>query len=162
MKEFKIETIVECYDYDELSEAYRLLIDRAKEQTQTAYAPYSKFFVGAAVLLENGEIIAGSNQENAAYPSGICAERTTLFYAGARFPHEKIKALVIAAFHNDSFLDVPISPCGACRQVMLEYEEKSKQPMDVLLYGQKGIYLLKGVKSLLPFSFVSETMGVHI
>lgn len=162
MKEFKIETIVECYDYNELSEEYRSLVDSAKQQTQTAYAPYSNFYVGAAVLLDNGEIVTGSNQENAAYPSGICAERTTLFYAGAQYPKQKIKALAIAAFHNGDFLQVPISPCGACRQVILEYEQRSKQPMDILLYGKQGVYRLKGVKALLPFSFVSETMGVHI
>lgn len=162
MKEFKIETQVKCFEYEELPENYRLLIDTAKQQTQTAYAPYSKFFVGAALLLENGEILAGSNQENAAYPSGLCAERTTLFYANARFPNEKIKALAVAAFQNGEFLDVPISPCGACRQVMLEFEQKAKQPMDILLYGKQGVYLLKGATSLLPFSFVSETMGITI
>lgn len=162
MKEFKIETNVQCFAYEELPEQYRLLIDRAKQQTQTAYAPYSNFHVGAAVLMENGEILCGSNQENAAYPSGLCAERTTLFYANAHFPNDKVVALAIAAAQNGDFLEEPISPCGACRQVMLEYEQKAKQSMDVLLYGKNNIYWIKGAKALLPFSFVSETMGVHI
>ncbi|MBO5961222.1 MAG: cytidine deaminase, partial [Paludibacteraceae bacterium] len=122
MKEFKIETNVQCFSYDELSETYQNLVDKAKQQTKTAYAPYSKFHVGAAVLMDNGEILCGSNQENAAYPSGLCAERTTLFYANAHYPDRKVVALAIAAAQNEAFLEEPISPCGACRQVMLEYE----------------------------------------
>ena len=162
MKEFKIETNVQCFSYDELPDIYQTLIDKAKQQTHTAYAPYSKFHVGAAVLMDNREILCGSNQENAAYPSGLCAERTTLFYANAHYPNQNVVALAIAAAQNEDFLEEPISPCGACRQVMLEYEQKAKKPIDVLLYGKNNIYLIKGVKQLLPFSFVSETMGIHI
>jgi len=161
MKERKIEIPFQVYAYEELSEADRQLVDRAKEMTYHSYAPYSRFSVGAAALLANGEIIAGSNQENAAYPSGICAERTTLFYANSRYPDVAVKALAIAA-RNESgeFLKHPVSPCGACRQVMLESQTRGSEPMRVLLFGTEGIFILASVDDLLPFCFTAADMAV--
>ena len=153
MIERKIVTSVLVYTYEELSEEYKRLVDEAKRVTQNAYAPYSKFNVGAAVLLENGEIICGTNQENAAYPSGLCAERVTMFYANSRYPNVAPRAIAIATFADGDFLDEPITPCGACRQVLLESEIRYGKDIDVLLFGRKGIYVLSNVKGLLPLSF---------
>ena len=162
MKENKIEIPVKVYAYEELSEANRQLIDKAKEMTYHSYAPYSHFSVGAAALLANGEIVCGSNQENAAYPSGICAERTTLFYANSQYPDVAVKALAIAA-RNESgeFIEQPVSPCGACRQVMLESQWRGGTPMRILLYGTQGIYALAKVEDLLPLCFTAEDMAVE-
>ena len=124
-----VTTKIEVYSYDELNETDRNLVEQAKKATETSYAPYSKFNVGAAVLLENGETISGSNQENAAFPSGTCAERTTIFYASALFPGVRFCKLAIAAFTDGEFIEEPISPCGACRQAILEYEKLGGQPI---------------------------------
>ncbi|MBE6310480.1 MAG: cytidine deaminase [Bacteroidales bacterium] len=148
-----ISTKIEVYSYNELNDTDKNLVERAKKATETSYAPYSKFNVGAAVLLENGEIISGSNQENAAFPSGTCAERTTIFYAGARFPGVRFCKLAIAAFTEGEFIDEPISPCGACRQAILEYEKLGGQPIEILLAGRNKVYKLQGIRSLLPLSF---------
>ena len=115
--------------------------------------PYSHFAVGAAALLENGTIVTGSNQENAAYPSGTCAERTTVFYANSQYPDQPILTLAIAARNEAGFLEQPISPCGACRQVLLETEQRYGKPMRILLCSRTGVYELQGVKDLLPLSF---------
>ena len=162
MKENKIEIPVKVYAYEELSEANRQLIDKAKEMTYHSYAPYSHFSVGAAALLANGEIVCGSNQENAAYPSGICAERTTLFYANSQYPDVAVKTLAIAA-RNESgeFIEQPVSPCGACLQVMLETQCRGGAPMRILLYGTLGIYELAKVEDLLPLCFTAEDMAVE-
>ena len=119
----------------------------------SSYAPYSNFNVGAAVRMSNGEIVTGSNQENAASPSGLCAERVTMFYANSRYPNVAPKALAIATFVDGDFLEEPITPCGACRQVLLEREVRYGVNIDVLLYGKKGIYKISSVKDLLPLSF---------
>ncbi|WP_072530029.1 cytidine deaminase [Bacteroides ilei] len=156
MKEVKIEINIRSYSYDELDEKDRQLIDAAKEATLRSYAPYSRFAVGAAALLENGKIITGTNQENAAYPSGTCAERTTLFYANSEYPDQAVVTLAIAAKSPDGFLEKPIPPCGSCRQVLLETEQRYKHPMRILLYSKNEIYLLHGTKNLLPLSFGSE------
>lgn len=148
-----ISTKIEVYSYNELNDTDKNLVERAKKATETSYAPYSKFNVGAAVLLENGEIISGSNQENAAFPSGTCAERTTIFYAGARFPGIRFCKLAIAAFTEGEFIEEPISPCGACRQAILEYEKLGGQPIEILLAGRNKVYKLQGIRSLLPLSF---------
>ena len=153
MIERKIEISVMVYAYEELSEEYKRLVDEAKNATQNAYAPYSEFNVGAAVLLENGEMVSGTNQENAAYPSGLCAERVTMFYANSKYPNVAPKALAIATFAGGDFLDEPITPCGACRQVLLESEVRYGKDIDVLLFGRNGIYVLPNVKGLLPLSF---------
>lgn len=129
------------------------LIDAAKKAVFNAYAPYSKFQVGAAVLLENGEIITGSNQENAAYPSGTCAERVALFYANSQYPDQAVTAIAIAAYTHGKYVHAPITPCGSCRQVMLEIELRHQKPMAIYLYGESDIFLIDSVKSLLPFHF---------
>lgn len=153
MKQIKLEIPIEVRHYDELTEEDRRLTDAACEATKRSYAPYSRFAVGAAALLENGIVITGTNQENAAYPSGLCAERTTLFYANSQYPDQAVRTLAIAARTEDSFLDTPIPPCGACRQVLLETEKRYGKPMRILLYSQTDIYILNGVSSLLPLSF---------
>ena len=153
MEERKIVTSVLVYGYDELPEAYKILVDAAKDATRNSYAPYSKFSVGAAVLLSNGEVVSGTNQENAAYPSGLCAERVAMFYANSRYPDVAPKALAIATFAGGDFLEEPITPCGACRQVLLESEIRYGVDMDVLLYGTRGVYVVKSVKALLPLAF---------
>ena len=158
MKELNIEIAVKIYDYEELDAADRELMDAAREATNRSYAPYSHFSVGAAARLANGIVVTGTNQENAAYPSGLCAERTTLFYANSQYPDQSVVTLAIAARTEKDFIDHPIPPCGACRQVMLETEKRFKQPMRVLLYGKKGIYELKNVGELLPLSFDASAM----
>ena len=139
MKEININIRVEHYQLDELNTADRELVERALEATNGAYAPYSNFYVGAALRLANGTIVTGANQENAAFPSGTCAERTAIFAAQANYPE-------------------PVSPCGACRQVILGVEDRYKKPIRVLLYGKKGVYSLQSAKDLLPFSFVDDSM----
>lgn len=154
MRTKDIVTTVEVARYDELSETDRRLVDTAREATQRSYAPYSHFRVGAAVLLDNGEIVSGANQENAAYPSGLCAERTAAFYAHARYPEAKFVAIAIAARDTSgSEIADPISPCGACRQSLLEYETLAGGPVKVLLVGNDKVYILESIKSLLPFAF---------
>ena len=153
MKQIKLEINIEARHYDELAEEDRQLIDAAREATQRSYAPYSHFSVGAAALLENGMVVTGTNQENAAYPSGLCAERTTLFYANSQYPDQAVKTLAIAARTESDFLDTPIPPCGACRQVLLETEKRYGKPMRILLYSKSDIYILEGVGGLLPLTF---------
>ena len=123
--------------------------------TSHAYAPYSKFHVGAAVRLDTGEIVKGSNQENIAYPSGLCAERTAMFYAGYKYPNSKIISIAIAATMNDLLCELPVTPCGACRQVMAEYQSKGEQPMSIILIGKKKIMKFEKVDDILPFIFDS-------
>lgn len=140
--------------YDELNEQDRKLIDAAKQATRQSYAPYSHFHVGAATLLDDDTIVLGTNQENAAYPSGMCAERTALFHAGSAYPDKAIVALAIAAYTEGEFTATPISPCGACRQVMLEMEQRHSRAIRILLYGTEGIFIIEGgVKELLPLTF---------
>ncbi len=148
-----ITTVLEYNSIEELDSINQALIAKAKEATQTSYSPYSKFKVGAAILLENGEIIQGSNQENSAYPSGLCAERVAMFYANSKYPDTPVKSIAIACYNNNQFLDRPIPPCGSCRQVLLETEERYHTPINVFLYGQKSIYEIKNIKQLLPLYF---------
>jgi cytidine deaminase len=155
MKYLKITTKIRICNYEELLSEEKMIVEQAKEATFRAYAPYSGFQVGAAVLLANGEVISGNNQENVAYPSGLCAERTTLFYAHSQYPGEAVLALAIAAYTDGDFLDRPISPCGACRQVLLETEMRFKQPVKIILYGKKEIFVVESVKDLLPLAFDS-------
>ena len=148
-----IETHVTVLKHNELSAEEAQLIEKARQQVSKSYAPYSHFSVGAAVLLENGEVFAGSNQENSAYPSGLCAERVAMFYANAQYPDVAVKSLAITAFSNGEFLQEPITPCGSCRQVLLETENRFEKAITVFLDGQKFIYRLDKVKDLLPLSF---------
>ncbi len=158
MREINLTTKIAVYLLEECSEVEKNLIDAAKSATKNAYAPYSRFRVGAAVLLENGGIISGNNQENAAYPSGLCAERTALFFANATYPDQKVEAIAIAAWHNGQFTHDAITPCGACRQVLLEAENRFHSPMKVLMYSEEGIYVVPAIKDLLPLSFGDEML----
>lgn len=153
MKQINLNTKIVVCTYNELNEVEKKLIDEAKDACSRAYAIYSNFQVGAAILLNNNEIVAGNNQENVAYPSGLCAERTTLFYANSRYPDQKPLSMAIAAFTNNKFTDQPITPCGACRQVLLEAENRYQSPIKILLYGQNNIYIVERSKDLLPLSF---------
>tara|TARA_B100001250_G_scaffold409371_1_gene433580 strand:+ start:290 stop:778 length:489 start_codon:yes stop_codon:yes gene_type:complete len=138
------------------------LISHAKEAFITAYAPYSGFLVGASILLENGEIIDGSNQENVAYPSGLCAERVAMFYAGANFPETKIKTIAVSVFSKSFEVTDVVSPCGACRQVMAEYEEKQERSIKVILHSPSDKVLIANkVQDLLPFMFKSPDLKKH-
>ena len=145
---------------DELSEEEKSLILMAKIASSKAYAPYSSFQVGAAVLLDNGEILTGNNQENAAYSSGLCAERVALFYANARFPEAKVLTLAIAAQNMIGFSNQPVSPCGSCRQVLLESENRYKSKIRILLYGAEEIAIVDSVRDLLPLSFDVSSMDI--
>ena len=158
MKEFTIDTRIRSYAWEELPESDKRLIEVAKRKTEDSYSPYSHFCVGAAALLSDGTIVGGCNQENAAYPSGLCAERTVLFAAGAQYPQQPVKTLAIAAYTDGHFTEDPVSPCGACRQVMLETENRYKQPMRVLLYGADHVYEFSSAESLMPFSFISDDL----
>lgn len=133
-------------------EEFRDLCEKAVKATERSYSIYSKFSVGAALLLDNGEVLTGTNQENVAYPSGICAERTVLFYAGATYPEVGVKALAIAACYQGALTDTFTPPCGACRQVMAEVIKRYGKDFDVIMVGQKETVVLKA-SALLPFSF---------
>lgn len=158
MKQIDLTTKITVYSYDECTEVEKSLIDAAKEATSNAYVPYSKFHVGAALLLENGKIITGNNQENAAYPSGLCAERTAVFYANAQYPDQKIEALAVAAFYNGKFTDDLISPCGSCRQVLLEVESRYNSPVKIMLYKNGEVYVAESMSSLMPLSFTKDAL----
>ena len=132
----------------------RKLYDAAFEARNNAYAPYSNFLVGCSLLLENGEIIKGSNQENAAYPSGLCAERTAIFWTSANFPNIKIKKIFVIGAPKDVISTRPVSPCGGCRQSLLEYEDKQKENIELYFTATDGeIYKTRSVRDLLPFTF---------
>lgn len=158
MKTIEIAAKIQIFDDIELTREQKNVIEAAKNATSGSYAPYSRFHVGAACLLDNGEIISGSNQENAAYPSGICAERTTLFYAMAKHPNAKVLKLAVVACDDDGiFTEEVAAPCGACRQVINETECRSGGPIEIILpTAKKGNYVFKSIKDLLPFSFGPE------
>ena len=155
MNEIKIETQFFSYDsIEELNAEVRQLMDQAIVAREKAYAPYSNFRVGAAVLLKNGAVVIGSNQENAAFPSGLCAERTAVFSAGANFPNEEIVCICITASSLLKETTEPIPPCGACRQSLLEYENRQKTMIPIYFMGKTGrVIQSKSVKNLLPFTF---------
>jgi len=158
MKDLKITAVIKVYPFEELSKADQELVSAAKEATNRSYSPYSKFAVGAVAQLMDGTIVTGSNQENAAYPSGLCAERTTLFYANSQYPDQPVETLAVAARTEKDFINQPIPPCGACRQVMLETEIRYNHPFRILLYGKEGIYEIQRVGDLLPLSFDASDM----
>lgn len=154
MKEMTLQTRVKVCTIDELSAQDREVVDAARKATANSYAIYSGFNVGAAVRLSNGVIVAGTNQENAAYPSGLCAERTTLFWANSQYPDNAVEVLAIAARTAQGELERPIPPCGACRQVILETEKRFNTSIRIILYGEKECYIIEdGIKALLPLSF---------
>lgn len=155
MKEIDITVPVKEVTFDELSEMDQRLVVMAREATHRSYAPYSHFCVGAAILLDGDEIVTGSNQENVAYPSGTCAERSACFYAHSQYPESKFKEIVVAARGTDGeFVDNPVAPCGACRQALLEYETLAGRDVKVILCGKDRFFILPSVKSLLPLAFV--------
>jgi len=155
MKEISITSSFSEYDsLDELPKDIQNLMDQAVEIRKKAYAPYSQFRVGAALLLDNGKVVLGSNQENAAYPSGLCAERVAIFYAGSRYPEAKILKMAITAASDTNQTKAPIPPCGSCRQSIAEYEIKQDTPIEIYFMGEIGsIYQSASLKNLLPFMF---------
>lgn len=158
MKQIDINISIQSYQLDELSPQDQELVQAAIKATHNAYANYSRFYVGAALRLENGKIVIGANQENAAFPSGLCAERTAVFAAQANYPDSPIETLAIVGRNEKGVLLNPITPCGACRQVILEIEDRYKKPIKILLYGTQKIYCVRSVKDLLPLSFVDDNM----
>lgn len=160
MKQFEITSLIKECSLEELNELDRKLVEAAKEATRRAYAPFSGYKVGAAILMDNSKIVEGSNQENAAYPSGTCAERTAAFYASSANPGMAFKKLAIAAWMDpgqdkdweEGFQNQPVSPCGGCRQALLEYEHLYGD-IEVILYGRNKTYILPSIKSLLPLAF---------
>lgn len=154
MENKEITLTYQVLSYDELSPADAALVEAAREATSRSYAPYSRFRVGAAILLDNGQTVEGSNQENVAFPSGTCAERSACFYAHARYPEARFLKIAIAARGTDGeFTAVPTAPCGSCRQALLEYEMLAGAPVEVLLAGKDRVYRLPSVVSTLPFAF---------
>jgi cytidine deaminase len=157
MRKVDLQIFVEIYPRHELSDADQTLFYEAREATQSSYSPYSNFCVGAALRLEDGTILRGSNQENAAFPSGLCAERTAVFSAAVQYPGKRIDAIAIVACPADSRQFVPISPCGGCRQVLLEYEQKQGSPMRVLMDGENDqVTVFSSASALLPNGFSAE------
>lgn len=154
MRNFDITIPVVEATLDELTAEEKNLVELARKSTYRSYAPYSKFHVGAAILLSNGETVTGANQENAAYPSGLCAERTAAYYAHANYPDATFKMIAIAARGTDGKpTEKPISPCGACRQALLEYETLAKHNVPVILAGKDNVYIFRSVNSTLPYCF---------
>ncbi len=153
MKEFHIDVTVHFFAFNELSEADVRLIEQAKAMTYTSYSPYSHFSVGAALLLSDGQVFKGSNQENAVFPVGLCAERVAFFAASANAPDVAPVALAIAARNADGFVSQPVTPCGSCRQALLEAEMRFGQSVRVLLYGTEGVYIVPSMRALLPLTF---------
>jgi cytidine deaminase len=150
-----IQTEIEVYNSEkDLSKKDALLLKEARKILKNAYAPYSNFHVGAAVLLDNGKVVTGNNQENAAYPSGLCAERVAIFYAGAQYPDIHVNTIAISVKSKSVVVKEPLSPCGGCRQAIAEYENKSGKPIRIIMSGEKGqIYIAKSIESLLPLMF---------
>ncbi|MES2813112.1 MAG: cytidine deaminase [Bacteroidota bacterium] len=155
MKEININTQLIAFEsLNELSSNDQSLMQRAIEIRKNAYAPYSKFKVGAAILLDNGQVVVGSNQENAAYPSGLCAERVAIFQSGAVYPDAKIVKMAITAGSTENITTKPIPPCGACRQSIFEYEFKQDANIEIFFMGETGeVYKSDSIKNLLPLTF---------
>jgi len=161
MELVKKESVLEKYkNTEELPEAYALLLQKAKQAVNSSYAPYSKFNVGCAILLDNGEILCGSNQENIAYPSGLCAERVAVFYAGAHYPHVKINMMAITVKAQNYVVDKPIMSCGACLQSISEYETRFSSNIKMILQGETGdIYVASGTETFMPFKFYVKELS---
>lgn len=155
MEEIRRESILKKYSsYAELSGEDLSLLKEAKEAVHTSYAPYSKFHVGCALLLKNGKIVKGSNQENIAYPSGLCAERVAIFHAGATYPDVPVVAMAITVKALNFVVNEPVMSCGACLQSMSEYELKFNQPIRIILQGETGdVWIAEGLRTFMPFMF---------
>lgn len=158
MKQLQSAFTFEELSIQELSHEERRLVEAALKAADNAYAPYSNFHVGAAVALDDGTIVIGANQENAAFPSGLCAERTALFAAQAQYPKHRVTMLAIAARNEDGVVAQPVTPCGACRQVIAGVEDRQGTPMKVFLYGTDCIYRIHSAKDLLPLAFADASM----
>lgn len=159
METKKIEIVYSSYQsLDELSQDDAYLIAKAREVSFNAWAPYSNFYVGAAVQLENGKIVTGNNQENAASPSGLCAERVALFSANANFPNSPVKAIAISAANGKGIVDNPVTPCGSCLQALLECEMRFDAPIRIILDGKSEILIVEGVGKMLPFFFSPKSI----
>jgi cytidine deaminase len=158
MKEINLDTKIQFCQMEELSEDDQRLVNKAIEATRNSYAPYSNFHVGACLRTADGMEMIGANQENAAFPSGLCAERSAIFAAQSQHPESAIMALAIAARNEEGLMATPVSPCGACRQVILEMEDRYQCDVKILLYGTEGIYVIPNVKTLLPLHFVDSCM----
>jgi cytidine deaminase len=154
MKKLDLNIFLYEYTIQELDKTDMQLLEKAQQACNNAYAPYSNFYVGAAVLLADGSIISGSNQENAAYPSGLCAERTAVFAASSNYPGQTIEAIAVAASKQHSSVFVPVSPCGACRQVLLEYEARQQSAVRLIMIGENNkVYISPSISNLLPAQF---------
>ncbi len=158
MEEITIKSFVTVCKIEELNEKEQHLVSSAIKATDSSYAPYSSFSVGCAVLLDNGIEIIGCNQENAAFSVTICAERTALFSAGAQYPAVPVACIAIAAKSHGQLLDSPVTPCGSCRQALIETEQRFKRQVRILLYGTRHIYAINGIGNLMPLSFTEEQM----
>ena len=158
MKEINLDAKIQFCQMEELSEDDQRLVNKAIEATRNSYAPYSNFHVGACLRTADGMEMIGANQENAAFPSGLCAERSAIFAAQSQHPESAIVALAIAARNEEGLMATPVSPCGACRQVILEMEDRYQCDVKILLYGTEGIYVIPNVKTLLPLHFVYSCM----
>ncbi len=158
MKKNTVEIVYDELTFDELPADQRELVDRAMAATDNSNAKYSGFHVGAAIRLADGRVIIGANQENAAFSLCICAERSAIFAAQANYPDQSINAIAIAARNADGFVPSPVTPCGSCRQVMVEMEDRYKNNMTVLLCGKDKVFRLKSAKDLLPLGFVDDNM----
>lgn len=154
MKQLNLKPIITEYQMEELPCDEQFLVTKAIESTNNSYAKYSHFHVGAAIQLENGVVLPGCNQENAAFPAGLCAERSAIFAAGAQYPEVAVEKIAIAAREPSGELTAtPVSPCGTCRQVMIETETRFGKPLRILLYGRNCIYAIDGIRHLMPLSF---------
>lgn len=158
MEEKIIKSVITVCRAEELTDGERTLIDKAIEATYRSYAKYSHFNVGAAVRLANGTDVIGCNQENAAYPVTLCAERTALFSAAAQYPDQPVVMIAIAARNASGLLAEPITPCGSCRQVLIETEQRYGRSIRILLYGTNHVYVIDGIKHLMPLSFNEEQL----
>ncbi len=155
MKKVTISAELDIYDsVEELPQDIQDLMQHAISAREKSYSPYSKFRVGAAILLDNSEVVTGSNQENASYPAGLCAERTAIFYAGAKFPEAKMKKMALSARSLNHKVETPTPPCGSCRQAIAEYEVKQEQPIEIYFMGETGkVVKSRSISDLLPLIF---------
>lgn len=158
MKENKLSITYREYESGNLPEEYKVLIDSALKAAEKAYAPYSHFKVGVAARLKNGQMVYGSNQENAAYPSGLCAERVAMFYIQSEFPGMPVDTLVLTAVYNNEQTEEPVYPCGACRQVILEHEQSLGSKVKILFAGKKRVVEVSSASDIMPFFFSGEML----
>lgn len=158
MEKIIIKSELSLLKFEELDDMSKALVKNAIEATDKSYSPYSHFKVGAALRLEDGTIVIGANQENAAFPVTMCAERAAIFNAQSNHPELAITAIAIAAKNIERLVKTPVSPCGSCRQVILEMEQRYQRNIKILLCGTDGIYVIDSIKDLLPLSFVDESM----